>query len=156
MSTRLETAGLMRRLPAIAVDVLPALLLVWVFYAVGIFDSAIFRPPDDWFWTEWLLKYWLDNPSVIVLPAATIVGMGILTSATAEAINGRSLGGRLLGLRVIDKKGFEVGTGRIAVRALGSILNVGTLGLGYLWVFVSRYRRGLHDFIAGTVVIHDR
>ncbi|MGM0556018.1 MAG: RDD family protein [Myxococcota bacterium] len=155
MATKLQPAGLLRRLPAIAVDALPALLVVWILYAVGVFDSAVLRPPEDWFWSEWLLNYWLDAPTVLLLPPATFLLLAIMTCAGAEAVLGRSLGGRLLGLRVLDKDGFEVGGGRVLLRALGSALNVATLGLGYAWIVVSRYRRGLHDILAGTVVVRD-
>ena len=155
MVSKRQPAGLLRRVPAIIVDALPALLLTWILYATGIFDSAVFRPPEDWFWSEWLLTYWLDNPTVLILPPATFLGMAILTCATAEGINSRSLGGQLLGLRVVDKDGFDVAGGRVTLRMLGGLLNVATLGLGYLWIAVSRYRRGLHDFLAGTVVVRD-
>jgi uncharacterized RDD family membrane protein YckC len=155
MTSTYQPAGLLRRLPAAAVDALPALALVWVLYAIGVFDSAVLRPPEDWFWTEWLLKFWLDDPTVLVLPPATLIALGIMTSATAEGIWGCSLGGRVLGLRVVDKDGFDISGGRVTLRMLGSIANVATLGLGYLWIAVSRYRRGLHDLISGTVVIRD-
>jgi uncharacterized RDD family membrane protein YckC len=125
-------------------------------YATGIFDAAVFDPPEGWFWSEWLLKYWLDDPTVLLLPPAGFFILAILTCAGAESVLGRSFGGRLLGLRVLDKDGFEVGGGRVVLRAVGSVLNVATLGLGYLWILTSRYKRGFHDLISGTVVVRDR
>ena len=149
------TAGLIRRVPALIIDTLPALGVVTICYATGLFDAAVFSPEEGWFWTEWLLRYWLDSPWVLISPVATLLGLAMLTSAGLEAAWSTSLGGRVLGLRVVDEDAFDISAGRAAGRFLAALINVASLGLGYLWIVVSRYRRGWHDILTGTYVIVD-
>lgn len=153
--SQLQPAGLPRRIVALLIDALPALLFVVVFYAVGIFESDIFMPPDEWFWTEWLLEAWLENPGQFIIPGATFVVLATATTFSVEALSGTSLGGRVLGLRVVDRGGFDAGGWQTLWRAIGALLNIASLGLGYLWILVSRYRRGWHDLLSSTVVVHD-
>mgnify|MGYP006299115717 CR=1 FL=1 len=150
------TAGLLRRLPAIVIDSLPAVLITAAGYALGVFDASVFQPKQGWFWTEWLLRFWLDSPWVLLSPALTIVLLAMITSAGFEALWSTSLGGRLLGLRVVDDRDFDITPARAGLRLLAALVNVATLGLGYLWMFVSRYRRGWHDLLTGSYVVVDR
>ncbi len=152
----IATAGLWRRLPALVIDAVPAMVAVALGFGLGLFDGRIFRPPHGWFWSEWLLKYWLDQRATLVVPIGCFFGVAIVWTALWEARTGRSLGGRLVGLLVVDRSAFTIGPTRALLRALGAVVNVCTLGLGYGWVLVSSYRRGWHDYIAGTVVVVKR
>jgi uncharacterized RDD family membrane protein YckC len=152
---RLATAGLIRRLGALVLDAIPAAFIVACCFAVGWFDSAIFRPAHGWFWSEWIFSFWLDDRQALVVPAGAFVGLGIVWTTLWEAASGRSPGARIAGLLVLDQSAFRVSAARASLRGLGSALNVASLGLGYLWIFVSTYRRGWHDYLAGTVVVRD-
>lgn len=75
----------------------------------------------------------------------------VLFHATA----GRTLGKWLLGLRVVGPNRSPITYAQAFKRWIGYFVS-GFLGLGFLWILISRERRGWHDYLAGTWVIHDR
>jgi uncharacterized RDD family membrane protein YckC len=149
------TAGLSRRLAALLLDAIPAAFIVICCFAVGWFDSSIVRPARGWFWTEWAFQFWLDDRQALVAPVASFFGLGILWTTIWEAIWGRSPGAKVMGLLVVDRSAFRVSAARASIRGLGAALNICSLGLGYLWIFVSSYRRGWHDLLSGTFIVRD-
>jgi uncharacterized RDD family membrane protein YckC len=70
-------------------------------------------------------------------------------------IAGRTLGKWLLGLRVVGPNRSAITYGQALKRWIGYFLS-GFLGVGFLWILISRERRGWHDYFAGTWVIRDR
>ena len=70
------------------------------------------------------------------------------------SVTGQTPGLRLMGLRVVDAHGSPPGVGRSVVRFVGLLLAIAPLFAGFLPVLVDRRRRGLHDFLAGTVVVY--
>jgi uncharacterized RDD family membrane protein YckC len=67
---------------------------------------------------------------------------------------GQTPGMRLMGLRVMTRRGEHPGVARSVVRLVGLGLAIVPLFLGFLPVLVDAQRRGLHDFLAGTVVLY--
>jgi uncharacterized RDD family membrane protein YckC len=146
-------AGFWRRFAQAFVDgciVLPvALLLSWVAGKLSGLVLPAARSAG--------IDYWLD----LALAGEPALWGGIFLGATIialylglfVALQGRTLGMRLLKLRVIDLYGATPGPLRAAVRALGYVACAFTLGLGFVWVGFDREKRGLHDWIAGTYVI---
>ena len=65
---------------------------------------------------------------------------------------GQTPGLRLLGLRVVGPGGRPPGLGRASVRFVGLLLAIAPLFAGFVPVLFDRRRRGLHDYLAGTVV----
>jgi len=53
-------------------------------------------------------------------------------------------------LRRTDGKTVDAGTS--VVRALGLLLSIVPLGLGFLWIAWDERRQGWHDKVAGTMV----
>ena len=149
----LQTAGLARRSAAAALDAIPAAFIVALCFAFDILDAGIFRPDDGWFWTEWIFKYWLDDRGALVWPIVVFFAVAIGWTTVWELACRRSPGARITHLLVVDRSAFRIQPARALLRGLGAALNVATLGLGYLWVFVSSYRRGWHDYVAGTFVV---
>lgn len=154
--TTLRTAGLLRRAGALTVDAIAAALATLVGFATGLFEMSVFRVPPDWFWTEWWFKFWLDSPEVLVRPVVGFALFLLLWTALLEAWRGRTLGDAIFGLRVVQSDGWEPTKLRVLVRTLGNLLNVATLGLGWLWIIVSPSRRGLHDYLSATFVVVER
>lgn len=68
---------------------------------------------------------------------------------------GQTPGMALFGLRVLRTDGRPLGPGTALVRLLGEFVCICTFGLGFLPVATSSRRQGLHDRVAGTVVVHD-
>jgi uncharacterized RDD family membrane protein YckC len=68
---------------------------------------------------------------------------------------GQTPGMRLLRLRVHGRDGRAPSTGRSLVRLVGLVLSIIPLFAGFLPVLFTERRRGLPDFLAGTVVVYD-
>ncbi len=148
----MKTVGLFRRLLALLVDAIPTTLAYVGAWHLGLFDTAAFTPPPEWFLTEWLLKAWLDAPQTVVLPAVFAGLFLTIGNAIWESI-GWSPGSKLARLHVVDGDGDRPEWWRIVLRLIGSWMNLITLSLGYLWVLADPNRRGLHDYLSGTAVI---
>jgi uncharacterized RDD family membrane protein YckC len=86
-----------------------------------------------------------------------LVHFHLLLLATYGAVmwklNGSTLGGRLLDLRVVRLDGREITWETAIVRALGCFLSLAIAGLGFVWIAFDGAHQGWHDKIAGTVVV---
>jgi uncharacterized RDD family membrane protein YckC len=71
------------------------------------------------------------------------------------SVAGQTPGMRPMRLRVLTGNGTPPRAGRSIVRFLGLLLAIAPLFAGFLPVLVDARRRGLHDFLGGTVVVHD-
>jgi uncharacterized RDD family membrane protein YckC len=69
-------------------------------------------------------------------------------------VAGQTPGMRLLRLRVAGPDGDPPRLGRSLLRLVGLGLAIVPLFAGFLPVLIDERRRGLHDFLAGTVVLH--
>jgi uncharacterized RDD family membrane protein YckC len=64
-------------------------------------------------------------------------------------------GKMMMGLKVVDAQTFgPVPTGRLVLRYLAYYVSLLPLMLGFIWVAFDRRKRGFHDMIAKTVVVH--
>jgi uncharacterized RDD family membrane protein YckC len=70
-------------------------------------------------------------------------------------VAGQTPGMRPMRLRVLTGNGTPPRPGRAIVRFLGLLLAIAPLFAGFLPILFDARRRGLHDFLAGTVVVHD-
>jgi uncharacterized RDD family membrane protein YckC len=68
---------------------------------------------------------------------------------------GQTPGMRLLGVRVRGPGGGTPSAGRSLVRLVGLVLAIVPLFAGFISVLFTERRRGLPDFLAGTVVVYD-
>jgi uncharacterized RDD family membrane protein YckC len=69
-------------------------------------------------------------------------------------LTGQTPGMRFMGIRVTDCHGATPGLTRSLRRLAGMYLAAIPAGAGFLLVLVDDRRRGLHDRVAGTLVIH--
>jgi uncharacterized RDD family membrane protein YckC len=67
---------------------------------------------------------------------------------------GQTPGMRVMGVRVVAADGRPPSVGRSLVRVTGLALAIVPLFAGFLPVLVDDRRRGVHDLLAGTVVLH--
>lgn len=99
---------------------------------------------------------WPGAP-LVLLPlgaaAAGLISLGYLLLGWALA--GRTLGKLACRLRIVRDDGRALGFGGAALRLLGYLASSATLGIGYLMVAFTHRKRGLHDLIAGTVVVRE-
>ena len=66
---------------------------------------------------------------------------------------GTTVGGALLGLKVVRLDAQPVTFMVALVRALAAAFSIFFLFLGFLWIAWDREKQGWHDKIAGTVVV---
>jgi uncharacterized RDD family membrane protein YckC len=140
--SRVPYAGLATRALALAIDVAIAQAIV---FAGGAVLALVASLVGD-------LK--LDTTLTRVLAACA---WGLTVGAyfvTFWSTVGQTPGMRLMDVRVITAAGEPPGVARSTVRLIGLGLAIIPLFAGFLPVLVDDRRRGLHDFLAGTVVLH--
>jgi uncharacterized RDD family membrane protein YckC len=71
------------------------------------------------------------------------------------ATDGRTLGNRVMYIRVVPADGGKLGYGRAVRRLVGLVLAVLPLFLGLAGILLNERRRGFADRVANTVVVHD-
>jgi len=82
--------------------------------------------------------------------------MAILNLVVLPGVTGLTLGKWATGLRIERNDGGRPGIGRALLRHfIGYPLSFALLGLGFLIAAVSVHGRGLHDMIAGTIVVRE-
>jgi uncharacterized RDD family membrane protein YckC len=89
----------------------------------------------------------------------TILAAGWLAMATVyftvlHHSHGQTIGKSLLGLEVLTLDLRAVGIVRSLVRTLGYAVSSSFLGFGFLLIALTPRKRGWHDFLAGTCVVH--
>ena len=124
----------------VAAYIVDSIVLTLAFVAVSKLTPLNLFDPD--------LKHFdpLDNGISLVA--------GLLYFALMESSpRGATLGKMAMGLRVVTEKGerlsFANATGRYFAKVLSALL----LGIGFIMVAFSDRKRGLHDMIAGTLVV---
>lgn len=148
-------AGFWRRAVAMVVDAaifLPvAALLTAVVASIASIRLPPGRPSQPDFWLDLLLA----SDPVVVTAVAIGLAVASLYLFVFQATLGQTLGMRALGVRVIDVYGQPPSFVRSGLRTLGYLAGWATLFLGFFWIGFDAEKRGLHDWIAGTYVVHN-
>jgi uncharacterized RDD family membrane protein YckC len=132
-----EFGGLWRRLAAGVID---AIVLYGVLLAAA--GARIALPPGS---------------QLVVLSDAVWLSVTVGYLPVQWAVAGQTLGMRAVKLRIVrERDGGAIGFGVSLLRFWGWILSVFLFGLGFLWIAFDTRKRGWHDRIAGTIVIHQR
>ena len=87
-------------------------------------------------------------PDIFSLVASWIY-FSVLDSSSWQA----SVGKKAVGLKVVDKNGDRISFGRATGRHFAKIISGLTIFIGYMMVGWTKRKEGLHDKIAGTLVI---
>jgi uncharacterized RDD family membrane protein YckC len=92
-----------------------------------------------------------ETAGIFVAIVVAVLNLGVLAGFT-----GRTLGKWATGLRIERVDGRALGLGHAFLRHfVGYPLSFIILGLGFLLPVLTVRGRGLHDFIAGTVVVRE-
>lgn len=92
-----------------------------------------------------------ETVGIVLAMVVAVLDLGILPGLT-----GLTVGKWATGLRIRRTNGRRIGIGRAFVRHfIGYPLSFITLGLGFLIVAFTASGRGLHDFIADTIVVRE-
>lgn len=138
----------------------------WIRLAAYAIDTAIVSLPAlvaSSAWAFWLLQQGGEmaiaefTPRVFLLPilggAASLV-LSIVYPVYFWALRGATPGKQVFGLRVLGMDGeTPIGWQRAMMRVIGYMINGLVIGIGFLWIAVSEEKRGLHDRLAGTMVL---
>ena len=93
------------------------------------------------------------------LVGALLASGGLLVAGTYFVLfwsaAGQTPGMRLLRVRVLGPEGKPPSVGRSLVRLVGLLLSIVPLFAGFIPVLFTEQRRGLADFLAGTVVLYE-
>jgi uncharacterized RDD family membrane protein YckC len=84
--------------------------------------------------------------------AVFIIVIGVLLLWSAWSGSGRAPGMGLIGLRVVGRDGERLSSHRAFWRAL---LGVVTVGVGVVWVLVSKKNKSLYDILCGSAVVYE-
>ena len=93
------------------------------------------------------------RPVLISIGGAAYVVWSATWFVAFWSTTGQTPGNRVLRIRVCDRFGGTVSTGRALLRFGALLLAALPLFAGFLPVLFDDRRRGLHDLIAGTVVV---
>ena len=63
------------------------------------------------------------------------------------------MGKKVLGLRVTDLNGSRISFAKATGRHFGKILSGLILGIGFIMIAFTEQKQGLHDMLAGTLVL---
>ncbi len=141
-------AGFWRRLVAFVIDavlvtigVALVFVVISIFYGIALLSSP---GPDQSAGVTMAML-------VIVLVLLWLYWAGLESSPWQGTI-----GKRALDLVVTDLQGRRISFGRATGRYFAKLISNFTLGLGYVMVSFSDQKQGLHDMIAGTLVVRRR
>lgn len=92
-----------------------------------------------------------ETVGIFLAIVVAALDLGVLPGLT-----GMTVGKWATGLRILRADGMEIGIGRAFLRHfVGYPLSFITLGLGFLLAALTPRGRGLHDLIAGTIVVRE-
>ena len=115
-------------------------------FAAHIIDTIILVIPSI------VLQLALEAPAGNLLSIA--VGFAYLVGFWTA--RGATPGKMVMGIEIITVDGEDIDSGTALLRYIGYWVSVITLGFGFLMIANTSQKRGLHDYIAGTVVIKTR
>jgi uncharacterized RDD family membrane protein YckC len=90
-------------------------------------------------------------------PLAAVIALAVwafVYCAYPLAVNGRTFGMAVAGVRVVRPDGSALDPRHAVFRVLAFPLSFLTLGIGFLMILSNRDRRALHDVVAKTAVVY--
>jgi len=90
---------------------------------------------------------------VVILTGPKALLLWLIYHLAMWAWKGTTVGGIVLGIKLVRVDGRPVDVGVALVRAAGAIFSALVLGLGFFWAGWDRGKQSWHDKIAGTTVV---
>ncbi len=132
-----EYAGFWRRVAASLID---GLLISAVTAPITLVTFSSYTDPGN---------QAAGAPYYPIITIAQWLYFALMESSSKQA----TLGKMALGIRVTDLNGNRIGFGKATGRYFGKILSGLILGIGFLMVAFTERKQGLHDMLAGTLVV---
>lgn len=116
-------------------------------------DTLLYPKASFWerLWAGFLDIILVGVLCVVLHPIAPIVALAYFTALWAWKKT--TIGGIVVGLKVVRTDGRPVTFAVALVRSLAAAFSIFVLFLGYLWIAWDREKQGWHDKIAGTYVV---
>jgi uncharacterized RDD family membrane protein YckC len=89
----------------------------------------------------------------VLLQGVSLLGAWLYESLLESSSWQGSVGKKLLGLRVTDMDGYRISFGRATGRHFGKILSGMICLIGFFMIAFTEKQQGLHDLLAGTLVL---
>jgi uncharacterized RDD family membrane protein YckC len=140
VSTWVEYAGFWRRFAANLID---GILVNVIGFIIGLILGGVLIATDH------KMEGALTAVTYIISLSISLLYWGISESSQAQAM----LGKMALGIKVTDMDGNRLSFGRAIGRYLGKIVSGLILGIGLLMIAFTEKKQGLHDMMAGTLVV---
>ncbi|MHC8509482.1 MAG: RDD family protein [Rhodospirillales bacterium] len=142
MQSGVQYGGFWIRLAAYIID---SVILIFIILVVTLLYTLVLGLPSEAF------MYVLQGDPVMMV---TQLVLGILyfagfNSSKMQATPGK----RVLGLKVTDAAGNKISFLRAFGRYLAMLVSAFILGIGYIMIAFTNRKRGLHDMMAGTLVV---
>jgi uncharacterized RDD family membrane protein YckC len=103
-----------------------------------------------------LLRVFELTPGQVIGRIAPFLVMAALYFGLFWSITGRTVGAKMLDLRVVDAKGRRPHPLRVSVRVVAHFLSGLPGALGWIWAAFDLEKRAWHDHVAQTYVVRDR
>ena len=151
-----HVGGFWRRFAGGAVDLAVLLpicfILTWLAGAL----SGVHLPASRHRGLDFWLDLFLGTDPALIGGLGLSIAIGLIYALLFQVTRQRTLGMRLLRMRVIDVYGDPPTIARCAARTAGYLASLATLGLGFLWIGFDSEKRGLHDWLSGTYVVKEQ
>jgi uncharacterized RDD family membrane protein YckC len=146
-------AGFVSRFVAFVIDVMILLFA----YTIG---SAAITGTLNLFGLMDLVQQFMASGTILAQAAIVLVGLASFLLVAGYGIlswylTGETIGHALVGVEVVDMAGGRVSLTRAIRRMIGVYVAAIPFFLGFIWVLFSKDRRGWHDMIGGTYMVHD-
>ncbi|OGO02496.1 MAG: hypothetical protein A2Y91_04825 [Chloroflexi bacterium RBG_13_54_8] len=141
-----EYAGFWRRLGAYVID---AIITGVAGYAIGLVLAVIVAYASETNDEYYMVAYPLVSLVQIVL-------QWVYSAAMESSSKQATVGKMALGIVVTDLRGNRISFGRATARYFSKIISMLTLWIGYIMIGFSQKKQGLHDMMAGCLVVVKR
>jgi uncharacterized RDD family membrane protein YckC len=109
-----------------------------------------------WLATKILLSIFEEGAAKFLFGLIVYIGFPAYL-IVSTALYQRTLGKKLLGLKIVSSNEEEVSWKKAFLRELlGKILSGLVLEVGFIMIGFTKKKQGLHDYIAGTYVIKEK
>lgn len=132
-------AGFNERFLAYLIDTLPFVLLTYTTFTFAVkYNYIVFTQKNE---TVWKLLW---------------IALFILYEIIFTSGNRRTLGKKIMGIRVLKKDGSYPTVFSAFFRVTGYFISSFILNLGYIMAAFTPNKRALHDYMAGTIVVRTK
>jgi uncharacterized RDD family membrane protein YckC len=143
---RIWVAGFWTRFAAFSLD---TLVVTSVVIAMMILSSLLLGDK-----ATGAFLFFAQKVSTLILAILVFVTFLLIYLSLFARFGGQTAGKMLLGIRVVKLDGHSISSWQAIRRALGMLLAALPGLAGFLWTAFDLNRRGWHDHIGGTLVVH--